>query len=374
MKENALKLSKYHEICLMEILKVTPDIIGLMRNKNSINENDENKEIILDLPENETDDFRTTIRTFRSIWDDFSEFCKQQPHTQKELLSMALKEYMMKHTDVEKLNMRKSFRKIYEEIKQNNIQLETISEILTLVREYRYKLNEFEVANLLDIPIDVLRNHVVVIDKKSFLRSGSYFAGNMNTTNDEYMKSFKKKFENQNFSLDDISEILEYAQKNFKVLGNSIDFILRNPEVVIRDDVKLQSTKKFNESSKIYCDKIENVLSIKEIESSSILELVIKREFKVPNITIEDIDKYKIVDGFSGKNEVKILFDEKVERLHLMLGAGRSNYDKVREFLKHNQIDVNLSNEEIDTIYYDLNKIFFEYRAMEERIENELNL
>lgn len=72
-------------------------IEGYKKDKNL---NIKDNQIYLELPlENEDEkDFKTSIRVNKKIWEEFKIFCKdQRSYTQKELVSMALKEYMGKY-------------------------------------------------------------------------------------------------------------------------------------------------------------------------------------------------------------------------------------------------------------------------------------
>lgn len=74
--------------------KVLMEMIEIYKEKNfNINEN----EIYLELPleSEENKDFKTSIRVNKTIWEEFKILCKnQRSYTQKELVSMALKEYI----------------------------------------------------------------------------------------------------------------------------------------------------------------------------------------------------------------------------------------------------------------------------------------
>ena len=55
-------------------------------------------EIIVELPVDESKEFKTSIRVNKVIWEQFKEFCKSNKnYTQKDLVSMAMLEYMKKY-------------------------------------------------------------------------------------------------------------------------------------------------------------------------------------------------------------------------------------------------------------------------------------
>lgn len=65
-------------------------------NKNTITS--DKTEIIVELPLDESKEFKTSIRVNKVIWEQFKEFCKSNKnYTQKDLVSMAMLEYMQKY-------------------------------------------------------------------------------------------------------------------------------------------------------------------------------------------------------------------------------------------------------------------------------------
>ncbi len=65
-------------------------------NKNTITT--DKTEIIVELPLDESKEFKTSIRVNKVIWEQFKEFCKSNKnYTQKDLVSMAMLEYMQKY-------------------------------------------------------------------------------------------------------------------------------------------------------------------------------------------------------------------------------------------------------------------------------------
>lgn len=64
------------------------------------NQIQERKRILIELPLDNEKDFRTTIRVNKSIWNEFNKFSeKNREFNKKDLLSMALKEYIENHKD-----------------------------------------------------------------------------------------------------------------------------------------------------------------------------------------------------------------------------------------------------------------------------------
>ena len=65
-------------------------------NKNTVTT--DKTEIIVELPLDESKEFKTSIRVNKVIWEQFKEFCKSNKnYTQKDLVSMAMLEYMQKY-------------------------------------------------------------------------------------------------------------------------------------------------------------------------------------------------------------------------------------------------------------------------------------
>lgn len=101
---------KSDDKCMTTVIrnkKLEENLIDLLNNydklKNIINEYDkeqsqEQKKIIIELPLDNEKDFRTTIRINKSIWNEFNKFSeKNKEFNKKDLLSMALKEYIENH-------------------------------------------------------------------------------------------------------------------------------------------------------------------------------------------------------------------------------------------------------------------------------------
>lgn len=110
---NSKDLRKYDNsmTTVIKNKKLEENLIDLLKNydklKNIINEYDkrydkeydrEENKIIVELPLENEKEFRTTIRVNKSIWTQFNNFSdNNKEFTKKDLLSMALKEYMEKY-------------------------------------------------------------------------------------------------------------------------------------------------------------------------------------------------------------------------------------------------------------------------------------
>lgn len=99
---------------------------------------------------------------------------------------------------------------------------------------------------ILSIPLCVLESQVELIEDVAdwSSKNTSYFAGNY------AQEPLHSTFSSGNFELDIMVKCLnEIISDNFKL--NS-DFHLRNPEVTLRDDVKVKENSNFKESGRIY--------------------------------------------------------------------------------------------------------------------------
>lgn len=84
-----------HEIKsnLIELAKNYDKIMKMVNNDKNVTGG-----ISIELPLETTDNFRTTVRVNNVVWENFKEFCiENKMFTQRDLLSMALIEYMKNH-------------------------------------------------------------------------------------------------------------------------------------------------------------------------------------------------------------------------------------------------------------------------------------
>ena len=73
------------------------EMIEAYKSKNTT-VNTDKTEIIVELPLDQSKEFKTSIRVNKVIWEQFKEFCKSNKnYTQKDLVSMAMLEYMQKY-------------------------------------------------------------------------------------------------------------------------------------------------------------------------------------------------------------------------------------------------------------------------------------
>lgn len=156
------------------------------------------------------------------------------------------------------LSMVRDFFIIKEEFENGDFSLQTVSDLIVTIRTYRNKLTSEQAVLLLDIPLNVLENDVELKDNGLWQKSNrDYFSGNMNGHDSDYIKELKERITLASFGLEDIYDLTKYVQGNFKELSMSVDFLLRNAEVTIRDDVKLNTYSTFNKSGKAFAHYIE---------------------------------------------------------------------------------------------------------------------
>lgn len=155
------------------------------------------------------------------------------------------------------LSIVRDFFMLKESFENGDFSLQTISDLIVTIRTHHDKLTSEQANLLLEIPLNVLENDVELKNSGSWQESKrGYFLGNMNT-GDTDLKYLKERIASETFNLKDIFSLTKYVQDNFEELSISVDFLLRNAEVTIRDDVRLYSYSTFNKSGKAFAHYIE---------------------------------------------------------------------------------------------------------------------
>ena len=91
--DNDMTFSHQIKSNLTELAKNYDKIMTLINNDKNMTD-----DIIIELPVETKDNYRTTIRINNVVWENFKEFCVQNKmFTQRDLLSMALTEYVNKY-------------------------------------------------------------------------------------------------------------------------------------------------------------------------------------------------------------------------------------------------------------------------------------
>jgi len=91
--DNGMTFSHQIKSNLTELAKNYDKIMTLINNDKNMTD-----DIRIELPVETKDNYRTTIRINNVVWENFKEFCVQNKmFTQRDLLSMALTEYVNKY-------------------------------------------------------------------------------------------------------------------------------------------------------------------------------------------------------------------------------------------------------------------------------------
>lgn len=160
------------------------------------------------------------------------------------------------------LSIVRDFFILKESFENGDFSLQTVSDLIVTIRTHHSKLTNEQANLLLEIPLNVLKNDVELKNSISWQESRrGYFLGNMNTDDTDFVKNLKEKVASASFNLEDIFSLIKYVQDNFEELSTSVDFLLRNAEVTIRDDVRLYSSSTFNNSGKAFARCIDRAFS-----------------------------------------------------------------------------------------------------------------
>jgi len=160
------------------------------------------------------------------------------------------------------LHVMRSFNAVSEEFLSENLSLSTISDLISTIRTHRAELTSDQYKNLLEIPLDVLKHDVVLEDQDKFQKSGDYFCGNIGrlALEHEFLQSFVDRIKSNTLDLKDMVAYIEFIQDNPSVHRN--DYLLRNPEVTIRDFVLLDNLSSFKRSGRVYARLIDRIIVI----------------------------------------------------------------------------------------------------------------
>lgn len=147
------------------------------------------------------------------------------------------------------------FAVIYSNLKKEIHTLQDISQIITITRHNSKNISLESKKLLLSIPQCVLATQVELIhpEKKWANARSIYFAGNYGPG--EMRSIFKSK----NFDLSTIIDCMNDIMTS--KTGLESDFLLRNPEVTLRDDVKILSYRNFVESGPIYAEIMQKAFN-----------------------------------------------------------------------------------------------------------------
>jgi len=196
-----------------------------------------------------------------------------------------------------KLQVIRRLNEFVRNFEDGSFDLQTISSLVSLIRYYRGFLSDGQFRNLIQIPIDVLDNDVEISNEEKFIRFGGYYSGNIRPTKDKYLSDLKVKFSNRGHELEDILNFTIYIHDNIDKLRYEIEFLLRNTEVVLRDDVKLLSYSNFKTSGNIFAQQIKNTMdSIQNSNISRITDDELELKYKI------EVEGYDVALSFAGED------------------------------------------------------------------------
>lgn len=161
-----------------------------------------------------------------------------------------------------KFDTKRLFYDIAQKFKDNEYSISTVSEIITTLRENKDEITDLEAEKLLEIPINILKNDVDIQDEKNWANdNASYFGSNVTWVDSNFQEKWKNKFYSKNFQLSDVIELTEIVKNNFKKYRDASEFLLRNAEVTLRDDVVLKSHSSFKRHGDFFYEEIKNLIN-----------------------------------------------------------------------------------------------------------------
>ena len=160
------------------------------------------------------------------------------------------------------LQTKKDFNKLAQEFMNDKFSLTTVSNLIVLVRRYRKEFSKDEAKLLLEIPLNVLSNDVELINELEWAdKPSGYFGGNITWIDDDFKNTWKPKFSSGNYGLKDIIELCKVVSEDFHKYRSSCEFLLRNVEVTLRDDVKIKKSSNFKDSGNVFSSHILKVIN-----------------------------------------------------------------------------------------------------------------
>lgn len=161
------------------------------------------------------------------------------------------------------IQMERDLNSISRLFKSGEYDLQTISKLVVYIRKYRNLLTPDQAALLLEIPINILKNDVELKSPNKWQKDNAeYFGGNITWVKTEYFNELRKKFFSANFELDDIIDIAEHVKDDYENLSRASEFLLRNVEVAIRDDVNVLRYSDFKDSGAVFAKYIDKAIDI----------------------------------------------------------------------------------------------------------------
>lgn len=159
--------------------------------------------------------------------------------------------------------MQRQFNFISRSFKSGKFSLQTIKELIYYTRAYKNVLTNDQVAILLSIPINVLEYDVYLKNPQKWQEErGEYFAGNivLSMVGTGYLSKLKKRFSEGKFELEDIISIARHVKKDYLKLLEASEYLLRNVEVTIRDDVDLLNYSTFTNCGDVFARYVDKAI------------------------------------------------------------------------------------------------------------------
>lgn len=173
-----------------------------------------------------------------------------------------------------RMKMERDLNILSEKFKTGNYNLQTVSEIISCIRYHLYVLEQEEIKKLLEIAKNVLLHDVELKNPNSWVEArASYFTGNIVNLKSPCYKDLISRFSQSNFTLGDVIYLIDCIQKGKYECD---DFILRIPEITIKEDVKLLPGN-FMESGKIFAKYIDSIIFNKEPMCSFFYKKIFKK-------------------------------------------------------------------------------------------------
>ena len=129
--------------------------------------------------------------------------------------------------------------------------------IIELIRENKNVISDEAKRKLLQIPLNMLETHVELKKGKEHIwtkENGYYFSENCSR------EPYHSKFKSEEFDLATIADYLKEIIGNEEMLNS--DFYLRNPEVILLEDVQVKKYGNFRECGLIYKMIIEEAFEL----------------------------------------------------------------------------------------------------------------
>lgn len=137
----------------------------------------------------------------------------------------------------------------------------TLSEMIVILRENKEQITDAEAKQLLEIPVNCLQNDVEIKnDEKWADENASYLGGNITWVDKDFQDKWRNRFYSGNYGLQDVIELTQIVKNNFAKYRRASEFLLRNAEVVLREDVVLKGNSKFKQHGEVFYNEITNII------------------------------------------------------------------------------------------------------------------